>query len=183
MMAALVVCGVSAQNSKHAIGGRVGDAVEFVYQYHMNDKNFIEADLGIVGYNTVALSATYNWNVGRWDWTPNAGSWGLYVGPGLALGYCWNHLYWTNYGYKNNNTALNGRISDIMPNSFMVGVKGLVGFYFNLKDGPWTFAVDYAPIFGLCAGERWHKDGTLKGGASFYREGLYNFGLKAIYRF
>lgn len=128
--ALLLVAGVSAQNSKHAIGLRLdGLGGEFVYQYHMSDANFLDVTLGGGWWNTYA-TCTYNWNIGKYNWTPSAGSWIFYggVGGGLGYSYAWH-------------SGVN------------VGVVGNLGLKFNLHDSHWCFGVDWKPMIGAYLGD------------------------------
>ena len=66
-----------------AIGLRGGYGLEISYQ-HTLESNFAEADLGLFagGFN---IAGTYNWTIAQPQWT-DRGEWGVYAGPGVALG-------------------------------------------------------------------------------------------------
>lgn len=66
-----------------AVGLRGGYGVEASYQ-HTLGRNFIQADLGLVG-TSITATGTYNWMLASPQWT-DRGDWGIYAGPGAAIG-------------------------------------------------------------------------------------------------
>ena len=74
---------LAASAQPRAIGLRGGYGVEVSYQ-HTLDRNFVELDLGLVG-GGFNLAGTYNWTIAKPQWT-DRGDWGVYAGPGAALG-------------------------------------------------------------------------------------------------
>lgn len=178
--ASMMVLSVAAQNSQHAIGVRTAAGFEFMYKNYLNESNFIDVTFGDCCYWSVMATSTYNWNVAQFNWTPSAGQWSLYAGVGAGLGYTWADRYRVTV----NDPIIGKYTGNDWMSGFVIGAVGQVGLQFNLKNGPWTFAVDYRPVFGVVIGNRWKNDTYETGtGASFYQNGLFNFGLSAQYRF
>ena len=71
-----------------ALGLRGGYGFELSYQHSLGE-NFVEADLGLWGFNTLNAVATYNWMLAQPQWT-SRGDWGFYAGPGVAVGFDFN---------------------------------------------------------------------------------------------
>ena len=67
-----------------AVGLRLGYGLEASYQ-HSFGANFIQADLGVPGFNSLNAVVTYNWTLAQPQWT-DRGEWGVYAGPGVAAG-------------------------------------------------------------------------------------------------
>lgn len=85
LVAAMVLgFAVAAAAQPRAIGLRGGYGVEATYQHSLG-ANFIEANLGLGGFNSLNVAATYNWMLVQPNWT-SKGDWGVYAGPGAALG-------------------------------------------------------------------------------------------------
>ena len=87
-----ILAGTAAAQPK-SVGLRAGyTGLNVNYQHFMIAVNFIEADLGLdFGYNAngnvgVKAAGTYNIVWARPAWTEK-GSWALYAGPGISLGY------------------------------------------------------------------------------------------------
>ncbi|MBO5716686.1 MAG: hypothetical protein J6R50_01015 [Alistipes sp.] len=125
LVAMLVVSGAFAQDYKNSIGLRLGYGAELQYERHFSSENYLEANLGLSGFNgrDIFVNATYNWNLCDWNWTPNAGRWFLSAGVGGALG-VWGH----------DNDKL----------GFQVGVAGDVAFGIRFNK-PVTLSLDYRP--------------------------------------
>ena len=75
---------VAASAQPRAVGIRGGYGVEASYQHSLGT-NFVEADLGLNGFDVLNVAATYNFMIAQPAWT-NSGTWGFYAGPGVALG-------------------------------------------------------------------------------------------------
>ena len=133
LLAVAVVFATSAfaQDYKNSIGLRLGYGAELQYERHFSDKNYLEANLGLYGFDVFDVNATYNWNLCEWDWTPNAGKWFLSAGVGAAVG---------TWGYKNAEGA--DRIG------MQLGVLGDVAFGIRFNK-PVTLSVDYRPTIYL----------------------------------
>lgn len=85
LVAAMVLgFAVAASAQPRAIGLRGGYGVELTYQHTLGE-NFLEANLGLNGFNSLNVAATYNWMLVQPNWT-SKGDWGVYAGPGAALG-------------------------------------------------------------------------------------------------
>ena len=68
-----------------AVGLRLGYGAEVSYQHTLGN-NFIEADLGVLGFGAnFNANAIYNFMIAQPQWT-DRGEWGFYAGPGVALG-------------------------------------------------------------------------------------------------
>ena len=87
IIAAALVLGfaVAASAQPRALGVRIGNGGEISYQHNLNGENFIEAVLGLGGFSYLNVAGTYNFMIAQPAWT-NAGEWGFYAGPGIALG-------------------------------------------------------------------------------------------------
>lgn len=124
LVAALVLgFAVAATAQPRAVGIRGGYGVEATYQ-HTLGQNFLEANLGLGGFNGLNVAATYNWMLAQPSWT-NRGEWGVYAGPGAALG-----LGFGDASY------------------FNVGVAGQVGLEYTFWF-PLQLSVDIRPQLGL----------------------------------
>ena len=119
LVAMLFVAGVSAQQYKNSVGLRVGYGVEAQYERHFSTKNYLEANLGLYGFNSFNVNATYNWNLCEWNWTPSAGKWFLSAGVGGSIA-AWGGGY------------------------FNIGATGDVAFGIRFKK-PVTLSLDYRP--------------------------------------
>lgn len=75
---------VAAAAQPRAVGLRIGYGLEATYQ-HSFDANFLEANLGLNGFNAINAVATYNWTIAQPQWT-DRGEWGVYAGPGASVG-------------------------------------------------------------------------------------------------
>ncbi len=105
-----------------AIGIRWGWNTEISYQHNLGGENFVEANLGTFGFNSFDISSTYNFMIAQPAWT-NEGKWGIYAGPGVALGF--------NRGAS-------------------IAIQGQVGLEYTFEF-PLQLAVDLKPQFGLYA--------------------------------
>ncbi len=83
LVAAMVLgFAVAASAQPRAIGVRGGLGAGISYQ-HTVGANFIDADLSFG--NGLNVAGTYNWTLMQPNWT-SRGEWGVYAGPGAALG-------------------------------------------------------------------------------------------------
>ena len=125
LVAALVLgFAAAAVAQPRAVGLRGGWGVEASYQ-HTLGANFIQADLGLVGHGITA-TATYNWMLAQPQLT-DRGEWGVYAGPGAALGL---------YG-----------------NAFCAGIAGQVGLEYTFWF-PLQLSIDLRPHIGFWAGNK-----------------------------
>lgn len=116
----------AASAQPRAIGLRGGYGAELSYQHQMGS-NFLEADLGLSGFNSLNIAATYNYMLSTPNWT-DRGDWGFYAGPGAALG-----------------LGFGGDTS-----SFNVAVAGQVGLEYTFWF-PLQVSVDLRPQIGIVA--------------------------------
>ena len=120
-----VMAVISATAQPRAVGARLGaSGFEASYQ-HTLGSNFIEADLGLdyLGRPGFKAEALYNFVFARPAWT-DRGTWGLYAGPGLALGYVDDIVHWKTGNPGIDNTYRNWRGHDY---GFMMSVTGQIG--------------------------------------------------------
>ena len=116
---------------------------DLVYQHNMGSDRFAEADLGLdFGYNVngnvgVKATAIYNFVWARPAWTQQ-GTWALYAGPGLSLGFVDDLVPY----------EVGDVIKDYYDNGFMFSVTGQVGIEYNF-DFPLQIALDIRPYFGM----------------------------------
>ncbi len=139
ILIALVMLGVSvaAQAQPRAIGLRGGYGVELSYQHTVSSENFVEADLGLLGFDALNVVATYNWMLAQPNWT-NSGKWGVYAGPGVAVG----------FGFHN-------------PTYLTAAVCGQVGLEYTF-DFPLQLSVDIRPQLGFStAGDHFYFGGFI----------------------
>lgn len=183
-MAALMLGIAFAANAQpRAIGGRIGALGTEVSYQHSLGSNFIEANFGVdyFGSPGVKAAALYNFVFARPAWTAR-GSWGLYAGPGLALGYVSDLVSQTVKG-----TSIQGPDGSliVVPDTkvkgvhygFMMALTGQIGLEYTFWF-PLQLSVDIRPYIGLhIAG-----DGN---GTGFYNNGLFGFipTVSARYRF
>ena len=116
---------VTAVAQPRAVGIRGGYGLEATYQ-HTLGANFVEANLGLNGINALNVSATYNWMIAQPQWT-DRGEWGVYAGPGAAVG----------LGF--------GEVA-----SFNIGVAGQVGLEYTFWF-PLQLSIDLRPQLGFAA--------------------------------
>jgi len=136
LIAAMVLgFAVAAVAQPRAVGIRGGYGVEATYQ-HTLGANFVEANLGLNGFNALNVAATYNWMIAQPQWT-DRGEWGFYAGPGAALGF--------GFGAASHfNVAAVGQVGleytfwfplqlsiDIRPQLGLITASGAAGFYFG----------------------------------------------------
>lgn len=136
LVAAMVLgFAVAAVAQPRAVGIRGGYGVEATYQ-HTLGANFVEANLGLNGFNALNVAATYNWMIAQPQWT-DRGEWGFYAGPGAALGF--------GFGAASHfNVAAVGQVGleytfwfplqlsiDIRPQLGLITASGAAVFYFG----------------------------------------------------
>lgn len=185
-----IIVAMSAIAATHAqpraVGLRIGaTGLDASYQHTMNSTQFIGADLGLdFGYNAngfagVKATAVYNFVWARPAWT-NKGSWGLYSGPGLSLGFV-NDIM----PYKVGDDTLG-----FLDNGFMLALAAQVGLEYTFWF-PLQLAAEIRPLFGLHVNDgriRDHVTGTTlkyESKVGFYDGGLLGFAptITVRYRF
>lgn len=164
-----------------AAGLRVGaTGFEASYQ-HSFGRNFLEAEAGIdfghggPGFKAVSL---YNFVFARPAWS-DRGTWGLYAGPGLALGYVADRTTYTLWRQE----GIHEYPIKIHPvdYGFMLALTGQVGLEYTFWF-PLQLSVDIRPYFGLHVNDGFHSYGSRAG---FYNYGMMGFipTISARYRF
>ena len=151
---AMVGLCANAQRTHHAFGVHFGGStIDLEYQYHFNNKNFLDVTAGVFDLDDGFLAqGVYNWNIGQWsNWTPRFGTWKFWGGFGAGLGY-----------YDCDDDDCSGLI---------VGPVGTLGFGFTLKAVPLSLGIDYRPMVAFVAGE------------GLEDKGFRNLGLTLTYRF
>lgn len=151
----LVVTCTFAQNTPHAIGAHIGGStIDFEYQYHFNNHNFIDATVGVFDFGDGFIAqGIYNWNIKQWsNWTPSFGTWKLWGGVGAGVGF-----------YDDGDHG----------NGCILGPVGNLGFGFTLKSCPLTIGVDYRPMVAFNLGNDGHV----------VNKGFWDLGLTVTYRF
>ena len=127
LVAAMVLgFAAAAVAQPRALGLRGGYGIEATYQHTMGE-NFLEANLGFSGFNSLNVAATYNWMLAQPDWT-NRGEWGVYAGPGAALGIAFGN-----------------------PGAFNIAAAGQVGLEYTFWF-PLQLSLDIRPQLGLWTG-------------------------------
>ena len=143
LVAAMVLgFAVAAVAQPRAVGVRGGLGAGISYQ-HTVGANFIDADL-FFG-NGLNVAGTYNWTLAKPQWT-NKGEWGVYAGPGAALGLGMGEVSYLNL-------AVAGEIgleyTFWFPLQLSVDMRPQLGLFLSGKSGLYfggfvpTFAVRY----------------------------------------
>ena len=97
---------------KNAVGLRLGDGVEFLYQRDLSSRDFLQFTLATPHFEGLSVTGIYNWRCCRWNWTPRTCDWYLNAGVGGALG-----LY------------------DFDDSGFLLGLAGSCAFGCHFKNG------------------------------------------------
>ena len=169
-----------------AAGIRIGaTGLDASYQHTINKTQFVGADLGLdFGYNANGLSgvkatATYNFLWARPAWT-NRGTWGIYSGPGISLGFVNDIMPYT----------VGDTTTGYLDGGFMFAVAAQVGLEYTFWF-PLQLAAEIRPLFGLHANDGRMRipelDTTVRyeSKVGFYDNGLLGFAptLTVRYRF
>lgn len=184
ILASIAVTVTNAQ--PRAAGLRIGvTGLDASYQHTMSSTQFIGADLGLDfgynanGYSGVKATAIYNFIWARPAWT-NKGSWGLYAGPGLSLGFV-NDIM----PYKVGNDTIG-----FLDNGFMFALAAQFGLEYTFWF-PLQLAAEIRPLFGLHANDGRMRDPVTdtiikyESKVGFYDGGLLGFAptITVRYRF
>ena len=179
------VFGLSAQ--PRAVGGRIGmTGLDASYQHSVGKRNFIQTDLsldfGYAGSSAPGIKGTaaYNFVFATPAWT-DKGSWALYAGPGLSLGYVEDRVTYRHGDYRSHYNAYGFMLSFVVN----AGLEYTFGF-------PLQISADLRPYFGMHAS----NDITRKvdkstevileeGKTAYYNNGWFGFipTLSIRYRF
>lgn len=153
ILVALIAMSVVAVNAqKRAIGGRLGNGLEFSYQHNLGEKNMLEVDAGLPGFHGIEAAATYDWIFPISGWQ-EAGSWNWYAGVGAGAGWSWGYYLQSSYAF--------------------LGVAGRIGVEYNF-DFPLNLSLDWRPIIGPSFGNGIGRNGE---DITFNRNGLYDGGI------
>lgn len=143
-LAILIAAAAAATAQPKAAGLRIGGTgLDVTYQYYMAKDQFVEGNLGLdFGYNVnghvgAKATAVYNFVWARPAWT-NTGSWALYAGPAVSLGFVDDIVPYD----------VGGVINGYYDNGFMFAVGGQVGVEYNF-DFPLSLSLDLRPLFGM----------------------------------
>lgn len=162
-----------SQNSISAprsMGFRIGaTGFDATYQHSFKRNQFLQGDFGVdFGYNAngrpgVRATAVYNFIWARPAWT-NRGSWSLYAGPGLTLGYVNDNLHY----------RIGSEVIPYNDNGFMLALAVQVGLEYNF-DFPLTLAAEVRPAFGMHANGEVTIAGQNYSKVGFYDNGMFGF--------
>ena len=175
-----VMTAICASAQPRAIGIRIGGkGLEASYQ-HSIEKDFIAADLGLdFGYGGPGFiaEASYNFVFAKPAWT-DRGSWGIYAGPGLALGYTSDRMTYLKH-WKDDKEIMHKIKTHPAGKGFMMAFTGQIGLEYTFWF-PLQLSVDIRPYFGFHTGK---FNGYRKTG--FYNYGMMGFipSLSVRYRF
>lgn len=150
-----------------SMGFRIGvSGFDATYQHSFKRNQFLQGDFGVdFGYNAngrpgVRATAVYNFIWARPAWT-NRGSWSLYAGPGLTLGYVNDNLHY----------RIGSEVIPYNDNGFMLALAVQVGLEYNF-DFPLTLAAEVRPAFGM------HANGEVTiAGQNYSKVGFYDNGM------
>jgi hypothetical protein len=174
IVAVVAFASVASAQGKWEVGGRVGSGFQAVGQYHLSDKNYVEARFGMswcdsytgnyYGYRitgglglTADFSALYMWRILTPNWTPGSGTWFFDAGVGLNIG---------------------GRA-----NAVYLGAQGVAKLGYTFEGLPLSLAFDWAPTFGASILYGSYMGTSLGTSAGFDAMGLADFGITCSYRF
>lgn len=164
-----------------AAGLRLGAlGLEASYQHSLG-KNFVEAEAGLdfgYGGKGFKVSASYNFIFARPAWS-DRGSWALYAGPGLAMGYVSDRTTYTLWA-EDSGREYPVRLHPA-DHGFMFAFTGQAGLEYNFWF-PLQLSVDIRPYFGFHVNDGFHDFGSKCG---FYNYGMLGFvpTLSVRYRF
>ena len=154
-------------SAPRTMGFRIGvSGFDATYQHSFKRNQFLQGDFGVdFGYNAngrpgVRATAVYNFIWARPAWT-NRGSWSLYAGPGLTLGYVNDNLHY----------RIGSEVIPYNDNGFMLALAVQVGLEYNF-DFPLTLAAEVRPAFGM------HANGEVTiAGQNYSKVGFYDNGM------
>ena len=121
---------MTAGAQSRAIGVRTG---MLSYEMYFGDPNFVELNVGW-DYTGILAAGTYNWLFAEPSWT-SSGEWGIYGGPGVALG-------------RSTDDDDHGALA------FGVALQAGVEYTFASHI---MLSADVRPTFGLADGKFWKK--------------------------
>lgn len=157
-----------------AMGIRTGiSGLEAAYEHNINRNQYIEANFGIdFGYNAngkpgVKATAIYDFVWAHPAWT-NKGSWALYAGPGITMGYVNDNVH-----YKVDKEVLH-----YDDDGFMLGVCVQVGLEYTFWF-PLQLSVDLRPVVGMHVNNEYKVQSPIDPDVTYNgaRTGFYDNGL------
>jgi opacity protein-like surface antigen len=170
--AIIILCAAASfaaarSNAPRSLGFRTGvSGFDATYQHSFKRNQFLQGDFGVdFGYNAngrpgVRATAVYNFIWARPAWTTR-GSWSLYAGPGLTLGYVNDNLHY----------RIGSEVIPYNDNGFMLALAVQVGLEYNF-DFPLTLAAEVRPAFGM------HANGEVTiAGQNYSKVGFYDNGM------
>ena len=174
-------CAVTAAAKPRSALFRLGSTgFEAAYQHSINKSHFIEGDFGVdfgasAGKKAGArIAATYNIIWARPAWT-DEGSWAIYSGPGLSLGYVSDRVI---YGDTDKRLIF-------FDYGAMIAIAAQAGLEYTF-DFPLQLSVDIRPYFGMHTNKGVRiADQSYASKSGFYNSGLIGFipSISARYRF
>lgn len=139
----LLCGGILAFAQPRAIGMRTGVTGFDVSYQHSIGKNFIQADastdFGYIASGAPGFKATgiYNFVFARPAWT-DRGTWGIYAGPGISLGYVQDRVTYTESDVR----------LGLLDYGFMLSLTAQIGLEYTFWF-PLQLSVDLRPYFGM----------------------------------
>ena len=181
ILSLMALCAVAALAQPRSAGLRLGSTgFEATYQHSINKSQFIEGNLGM-DFGTAAggkagarIAATYNIIWARPAWT-DEGSWAIYTGLGISLGYVSDKVSYETTGM---------RIS-FFDYGTIVAIAAQAGLEYTF-DFPLQLSVDIRPYFGMHINKGVRiNDQSYASKRGFYNNGMVGFipSVSARYRF
>ncbi len=168
-----------------SMGFRIGvSGFDATYQHSFKRNQFLQGDFGVdFGYNAngrpgVRATGVYNFIWARPAWT-NRGTWSLYAGPGVTLGYVNDAVH---YRVGNEIKYTPDKTGD---GGFMLALAAQVGLEYTFAF-PMTIAAEVRPCFGMHVNDGVEIGGQKYGGkVGFYDNGMLGFvpAIAVRYRF
>lgn len=166
---------ITSSGKPESAGLRIGaTGLDISYIHSLDFTQFLQAEIGIdFGYNVSGtpgfkVTGLYNYTWARPAWT-DTGSWKLYAGGGLSLGYVEDAV-----PYSIADTPITG----IYDSGFMLAVALQVGISYTF-DFPLQLALDMRPLFGIHCNDGKVRIGDIEydygGKTGFYDNGLMGF--------
>ncbi len=178
---------ITASAQPRALGARIGaTGFDVSYEHTVGAINFIQTDLSLdFGYASssapgIKATAVYNFVVARPAWTQK-GTWAMYAGPGLSLGYVQDKVIYREENYR------------WYPHryGFMLSLAVQAGLEYTFEF-PLQISVDIRPYFGMHVSgditQRIDRETEIvvrEGKAGYYNNGWFGFipTLSFRYRF
>ena len=177
----MALCAITVVAQPRSAGIRLGSTgFEAAYQHSISKSQFIEGDLGVDfgaaagGKAGARIAATYNIIWARPAWT-DEGSWAIYAGPGISLGYVSDKVSYEATGL---------RIS-FFDYGTMFAVAAQAGLEYTFEF-PLQLSVDIRPYFGMHINKGVRiDDQNYASKSGFYNNGMVGFipSISARYRF